>query len=674
MVYKKYIVTILCAFLLIACSSEESPLPIGSRTAIEVNAAIDKQNTRSNFEGSGFVAGDEFMLYEDMPSSGATSSSYRFNESAWSGTPGLYWDDLNIWNPDGTIKASTPVAFTAVLTNGGTLTNFSSFAIVTAPTTDKTFLKSDLLVAYTDAAPLTPLKLTFNHVFARLRIELTDKTTDESKPVILGDKTKLKVKALTGNTIDFDPVITKKTTVTATGCEVDVTLYRTAVSGRKYTYEIILPAQSLREETSVLTISGNANEKVYTYPLSNASITSGGTGNDLLQQGYTTTIALSIAKTELKIDEVTIRKWVEKTANGTATPDDYPIIEIGGGEDGETPPPPDPKEDYAGKTIKLTKDISLDDLKKELNIPLGTKEAPFRGTFDGQGYTILNVNINEEQDFLGIFGYADGATIKDLNVTGTGIVNRSKNSSTATGGLAGYVNNTSILNCHTSYSNKVEAAYDNAGGLVGYVNGHSRIEGCSSNTTVTAGHDYAGGLVGIAKKGARIVYSFSEKVGAVKAENYYAGGLVGASYDVDVEYCYSWSDARARRYAGGLIGRFESAAGTNKLTNCYAAGKEVSGGSNQAGMVSFIEIRPNHPDKCYWNSRLGAGFIGLYQGGENSSFTLTTTLAAMNNVLNALNNDKGDGGEWELTRTNYEGYVLPTLISNKGEAEPNKGE
>ncbi|MDL2305098.1 hypothetical protein LJC72_07140, partial [Bacteroides sp. OttesenSCG-928-D19] len=385
----------------------------------------------------------------------------------------------------------------------------------------------------------------------------------------------------------------------------------------------------------------------------------------------------SIQKTGLEIKTVTIQQWVEKAANGTATPDDYPIFEIGGDGDVENPPTPDDKDDYAGKTIKLTEDISLDDLKTKLNIPLGSKEVPFRGTFDGQGYTITGVNLKPEgdemKDFLGIFGYTDGATIKDLNVTGTGIKNLSKNSSTATGGLAGYVNNTIIVNCHTSYTGGVEAAYDNAGGLVGYVNGHSRIENCSSNTAVIAGHDYAGGLVGIAKKGADIKNSFSEGRYTVEAKNYYAGGLVGASYDVNIEYSYSWSDAKAIRYAGGLIGRYESATGANLLTHCYAAGQTVSGGSNQAGMVAYIEIRPGKPNKCYWNSDLGAGFIGLFTGGENSSFTLTSTLAAMNNVLNALNDDAVDG-PWQLTRTNYNKYVLPTLISNEGKAKPKTGE
>lgn len=668
----KYIHIILCSFLLVACGTEDIPMPT-DKTGIEVNATMNKQNTRSNFDGNAFENGDSFILFEGAPASGVKSSSYSYNGTSWSGTPGLYWDDLSIWDTDGAIEL-TPVNFTAVLTNTGEAFDptVTSWPIVVAPTTKAEFLKSDLLVAYDSRTPLTPLQLKFHHVFARLRIELTDKTTGEGNPVILGDKTKLTLNALTGNTIAFSPA-SSETTVAATGTEEEVTLYRTDDSStRTYAYEIILPAQTLREATSILTISGNANEKVYTYPLSNASI-AGATTDHLLQQGKTTTISLSIAKTGLEIKTVTIQQWVEKAANGTATPDDYPIFEIGGDGDVENPPTPDDKDDYAGKTIKLTEDITLEELEKKLNIPLGSKEVPFRGTFDGQGYTITGVNMEEDKDFLGIFGYTDGATIKDLNVTGTGIKNLSKNSSTATGGLAGYVNNTIIVNCHTSYTGGVEAAYDNAGGLVGYVNGHSRIENCSSNTAVIAGHDYAGGLVGIAKKGADIKNSFSEGRYTVEAKNYYAGGLVGASYDVNIEYSYSWSDAKAIRYAGGLIGRYESATGANLLTHCYAAGQTVSGGSNQAGMVAYIEIRPGKPNKCYWNSDLGAGFIGLFTGGENSSFTLTSTLAAMNNVLNALNDDAADG-PWQLTRTNYNKYVLPTLISNEGKAKPKTGE
>jgi hypothetical protein len=54
-------------------------------------------------------------------------------------------------------------------------------------------------------------------------------------------------------------------------------------------------------------------------------------------------------------------------------------------------------------------------LKKEW-IAIGDDENPFTGTFDGNGYTISNLKITDKKaKYLGLFGYAEGASI--YNVT-----------------------------------------------------------------------------------------------------------------------------------------------------------------------------------------------------------------------------------------------------------------
>ncbi|GEM_PF-4416988 len=703
---------LLFALLLAACNTDEDiQLPTGKRP-IMVDAGVNQNSTRTNFEGSTFTTDDSFTLYEGEPTSDAIQTVYTYDGKVWSANPVLYWDDLNIWK-DGTKVTDKAVEFTAILTNGGKLNipqtpeNDYSFDIATKPISEKEVLKNDLLVAYDSKAPtltasneFDKVKLTFNHVMARLRIVVNDLTVvNTDNPPILGSKTKLTLEALTGNKIVFGNGTSKATTVTTVGTKTDVTLFCSKVSGQEYTYEIILPPQSLRAST--LTISGNANEKDYTYNLSNVNITEIGneaepdkTGN-LLQQGFTTTISLKIQKTGVEIGGVKVTKWVEKKSHGTATPNDYPVIDIGDGKGpGGTDPGKEIVDDYAGKTLRLTEDVTLDKFRNALGLkddkPLGTKDTPFRGTFDGQGYKITDVNFASKEDFLGIFGYTDGATIKNLNVTGKGITNTSTSSSSATGGLVGYANNTLITNCHVDYTDSgatgVLAAYDNAGGLVGYVVGGTRIEGCSTNTKVKATHNYAGGLVGRTLARTTIRYSFAEKFDindayTVEASNYYAGGLIGHCIETDIEYCYSWSNVKAQRYVGGFVGRYESNTPgvTNILQYCYAAGNKIDGG-NKGGMVGYVDMRSGgKPNKCYWNSVLGVGFVGLYTNGiDNSSFTLTNTPAAMNNVLATLNDKDENEPEWELTVTIYgpqtREYVLPTLLKNKGEAERKTGE
>ena len=77
--------------------------------------------------------------------------------------------------------------------------------------------------------------------------------------------------------------------------------------------------------------------------------------------------------------------------------------------------------------IVLTSDI---DMSEEVLIKgLGTKETPFEGTFNGNGYKILNLTIDLRNDmtdatvvasqYAGLFGYVKGAIIENIEFAGT---------------------------------------------------------------------------------------------------------------------------------------------------------------------------------------------------------------------------------------------------------------
>ena len=67
---------------------------------------------------------------------------------------------------------------------------------------------------------------------------------------------------------------------------------------------------------------------------------------------------------------------------------------------------------YSGKFFRLTNDISVTTM-------VGNSETnSFRGTFDGYGYT-LNISYDTSSDFTAPFRYIQGATFKNLKVTGT---------------------------------------------------------------------------------------------------------------------------------------------------------------------------------------------------------------------------------------------------------------
>lgn len=114
--------------------------------------------------------------------------------------------------------------------------------------------------------------------------------------------------------------------------------------------------------------------------------------------------------------------------------------------------------------------------------PIGAKSTtPFKGHFDGNGKTISNLKMTEATDFAGLFGYTDGASIKniilkDLTIKGSNA-----------GGIAGSLNN-SVLS-HNFVYGAINISGDKSSNL-------GRIYGNSLNSQATenygAGNTYGG--------------------------------------------------------------------------------------------------------------------------------------------------------------------------------------
>jgi len=193
----------------------------------------------------------------------------------------------------------------------------------------------------------------------------------------------------------------------------------------------------------------------------------------------------------------------------------------------------------------LSNDI---DLKGVTWTPIGSRSNEFSGTFDGQGHSLSNLVISQpEQDYIGLFGYTSGATIKNVglvavNVTGSSIV----------GALAGYANNsTTISNVYATGT--VSGADKWIGGLVGLTANNSSITQSYATSVVTGG-DAVGGLVGLAANSS--------------IEESYASGAVTGNASV-----------------GGLVGTFSAVpggAGNTSVTNSFW-NTETSGQTTSAG-------------------------------------------------------------------------------------------
>lgn len=121
----------------------------------------------------------------------------------------------------------------------------------------------------------------------------------------------------------------------------------------------------------------------------------------------------------------------------------------------------------AAKTnVLITVDINLKNKKMK---PIGTKDNPYSGTFDGAGHVISNIKISESKNGpIGLFGYIYQAKICNVTVKGNAY------GGTETGLLCGNNESSDIL-CCSAAGEVYGSGY--AGGLCGTNSGN--ISRCS---------------------------------------------------------------------------------------------------------------------------------------------------------------------------------------------------
>jgi hypothetical protein len=263
---------------------------------------------------------------------------------------------------------------------------------------------------------------------------------------------------------------------------------------------------------------------------------------------------------------------------------------------------------YRLDTIFLSQDI---DCSAIANFSPLSWEGDFGGTFDGNDFTISNLNI-EVSNNAGLFSYTYGAELRDLNFSG-GVI-RSEYSSA--GALAGDIQDTSVYNVHSDID--VQAFDDGyAGGLVGFAeNGSSEFDMVLRNLSSSgniSGSDDVGGLIGeLENDGGKSItlsssYATGEVSGTIDEEGYTNfGGLIGdvesivEDDDQDVlitiENTYATGNVSGPGSTGGLIGDiraeqdgYDNATPRVELINSYASGNVTSLFATAGGLIGNVE-------------------------------------------------------------------------------------
>ena len=171
---------------------------------------------------------------------------------------------------------------------------------------------------------------------------------------------------------------------------------------------------------------------------------------------------------------------------------------------------------YEGLTVTLLNDLNLSGVEVT---PIGAGSATFGGTFDGNGKTISNMEINGSANGTALFGHVFGATIKDLNVTDAKVTNTAQD---YTGILAGN-GYAKISGC--TITGTVEGQ-EQVGAVIGYLS-CGYIKNCTVNATVK-GTKRAGILTAKANVDSEFKIEDNIIKGSVtSSEDIYAGGVVG---------------------------------------------------------------------------------------------------------------------------------------------------
>ena len=323
---------------------------------------------------------------------------------------------------------------------------------------------------------------------------------------------------------------------------------------------------------------------------------------------------------------------------------------------------------FSGINVALGSDI---DLSGVAWTPIGTSTNAFKGTFNGNGHTINNLEISglDKSIIAGLFGELNG-TVKDLAIDNAKISHVSDGSG-GIGVVAGSIFNTGLIK-NVTVSNAEITGNRWTGGIVGYMYGS--VENCKVSNielTVTPDNlsdkfdngDKVGGIVGLSPKdnGGTISGNHAENVtikgyrdlgGIAGAAN--ASALTGntaSNITITVDQVNGWyGDETAN--AGIILGRkldnstldgSNTESGENSISKSY----RISQGSSRTkdGKINFIpESNSTYYVAAgeyagldvYTNSKTNVSMIALNDGDNNVIINGKATFGTHSNYTRSI--------------------------------------
>ena len=456
------------------------------------------------------------------------------------------------------------------------------------------------------------VQINFSHAMVKLTFDFTIRTQFEPGTTI----SKVTLNG-TSSTVGCD-IFNSSVAATSDAISQDIVFHK--VNDTKYE-GIFFPGDGQKAGAQMLTVE-MSNGKVLTYTV----------GSDGLnfESGKAYTMKMYLGRLAIELNQVTLDPWTNSnitidggTGNETSIPvwdgssSDTSFLFNGNGLSN------DPyiitngaqlhgileRDGWRNQYFKLANSI---DLGGHEWTPIGNSTTQFKGHFDGNGYTIYGLSIqNDLNGYAGLFGKVEGSKISGLSVKNADIRNQSGNTGIICGELAGggkisdcsvwgesvagssvggicglYSSSSTINNCNVR-GISIKGRY--VGGICGQ--GAGTIENCKVYDTRMTADWRGGGIVSVAK----VLYA-SDTESTIKncviynselyctSEATYAGGLIAFTDNLQVNAsdCSANLDIHLAKsqghnlYAGGLIGYVIQYQRSANLKNCHFNGKFIN--------------------------------------------------------------------------------------------------
>lgn len=250
---------------------------------------------------------------------------------------------------------------------------------------------------------------------------------------------------------------------------------------------------------------------------------------------------------------------------------------------------------HSSASAMLTADINLknychaaEDGKELLSwIPIGNGDNHWTGKMDGQAHTISNLYIKTAQNYVGLFGSTNDATIQNLIFDCAKVENVSTTNTKTdyTGILVGcayaYTNSPAHIKGIKTTNNCTVIGQEDTGGIVGSAN--INLENCGNLSSVKGTRE-VGGIAGLSRyKNIKRCTNY----GTVENDDSYIGGIIGYAIETSIEDCANYGKITS---TGWTVGGIAGQTGNNSsIQNVFSYGDVMNTNNHSGIIIGYVE-------------------------------------------------------------------------------------